>query len=119
MLKIDLGFLGKRIASARKSCGLTQQELAIQTGLAIKTIQEIEKGHENPTYETLSRLINRLGISPNTLFPLEISTKQEEFQHFIWKVQSCNLQNQKMLLNVLNFLAEQLLERERELERLE
>ena len=37
-------FLGKRIRSARKECQLTQQELADQSGLAVKTIQDIEKG---------------------------------------------------------------------------
>ena len=42
-------FLGKRIRSARKECQLTQQELADQSGLAVKTIQDIEKGRKNPT----------------------------------------------------------------------
>ena len=39
-------FLGKRIRSARKECQLTQQELADQSGLAVKTIQDIEKGRK-------------------------------------------------------------------------
>ena len=43
-------FLGKRIRSARKECRLTQQELADQSGLAVKTIHDIEKGRKNPTY---------------------------------------------------------------------
>ena len=62
-------FLGRRIRAARKECKLTQQELADQSGLAVKTIQDIEKGRKNPTYETLCMLIDRLGVSPNTLFP--------------------------------------------------
>ena len=102
---------------SRRICGLTQEELAEQTSLTAKTIQTIESGHKNPTYDTLARLIARLGISPNTLFPAKIELGHEELQYFIWKFQSCNLQDQKMLLNVLNFLAEQLLERERESER--
>ena len=36
-------FLGKRIRSARKECQLTRQELADQSGLAVKTIQDIER----------------------------------------------------------------------------
>lgn len=117
MIVINLEFLGKRIALARRNCGLTQQELAGQTGLAPKTVQAIEKGRKNLTYETLLRLVARLGISPNTLFPSELAIEDKELQHFVWKFQSCNPQNQKMLLNVLNFLAEQLLERERGSER--
>ena len=38
-------FLGNCIRSARKDCQLTQQELADQSGLAVKTIQD--------TYNTL------------------------------------------------------------------
>ena len=39
-------FLGNCIRSARKDCQLTQQELADQSGLAVKTIQDIEKGEK-------------------------------------------------------------------------
>ena len=59
-----LKFLGDRIRSARKDCGLTQQALADQADLAVKTIQDVERGRKYPTYETLCQLIERLGISP-------------------------------------------------------
>ncbi len=117
MHESNLKFLGRQIISARRACDLTQKELASQTGLSSKTVQAIERGHKNPTYGTLFRLVMRLGISPSTLFPTKLTIKDEELQHFIWKFQSCNPQSQEMLLNVLSFLAEQLLERERESER--
>lgn len=50
MLECDLVLLGKKIHDARKECGITQQELADQTKLAVRTIQDIEKGRKNPTY---------------------------------------------------------------------
>ena len=67
-----LKFLGDRIRSARKDCGLTQQALADQADLAVKTIQDVERGRKNTTYETLCQLIERLGISPNSLFPSQM-----------------------------------------------
>lgn len=103
-------FLGKRIRSARKECQLTQQELADQSGLAVKTIQDIEKGRKNPTYETLCLLIDRLGVSANTLFPSKSTIDAETLQHLLGKLQACNKPNQKMVLNSLNFLVEQVLE---------
>lgn len=103
-------FLGKHIRAARKECKLTQQELADQSGLAVKTIQDIEKGRKNPTYETLCLLIDRLGVSPNTLFPSQSNVDIDSLQHFLGKLRSCNKQNQKMVLNSLNFLVEQVLE---------
>ena len=108
MPKTKFKFLGSRIRTARKKCNLTQQKLADQTGLAIKTVQDIEKGKKNPTYETLSRLIDRLGISADALFPSETPLGNKELQNLIRKFQSCSPENQKILLNTLDFLAEQL-----------
>lgn len=107
-------FLGKRIRSARKDCKLTQQELADQSGLAVKTIQDIEKGRKNPTYETLCLLVERLGISGSSLFPSKTVVDSKDLQYFLGKFQSCNERSQKMLINSLNFLVEQLLELQEE-----
>ena len=104
-----LTYLGNRIRTARKDCHLTQQELADQCGLAVKTIQDIEKGRKNATYETLAQIIERLGISANTLFPSKISVDNEAVQRFIGKFQARSQENQKILLATLDFLAEQLL----------
>lgn len=108
MPKLDLVLLGNRIRDARKECGLTQQELADQTGLAVKTIHDIEKGRKNPTYETLVRLMGRLGMSPDTLFLSQSLAPIEEMKDFLKNFQSCDPKGQKILLKTLHFLAEQL-----------
>lgn len=113
MPKDKLKYLGDRLFAARKNCGLTQQELADQCGLAVKTIQDIEKGRKNPSYETLSLLIERLGISPNSLFPSNTSADDEAIQRFIGKFQICNEENRDILLHTLDFLSEQLLTSQR------
>lgn len=91
-----LKFLGDRIRSARKDCGLTQQALADQADLAVKTIQDVERGRKNTTYETLCQLIERLGISPNSLFPSQMSPEDEAIQRFIGKFRACTGQGQKL-----------------------
>ncbi|WP_304532934.1 helix-turn-helix domain-containing protein [Faecalibaculum rodentium] len=102
-------FLGSQIRTARKRKNLTQQKLADKTGLAIKTVQETEKGKKNATYDTLSRLIDCLGVSADTLFPTKTPISDEKLQNLIRKVQLCNEKNQEILLNTINFLADQLL----------
>lgn len=109
MPKDKLSYLGNCIRQARNDCNLTQQELADQCHVAIKTVQMIEKGKLNPSYEILYPLIKRLGISANTLFNLEISDTDEEIQRFIGKFQACSPESRKILLNTLDYLAEQLL----------
>src|SRR5699024_7030550 len=109
MPKNKLNYLGNCIRQARKDCNLTQQDLADQSHVAIKTVQMIEKGQMNPSYEILYPLIKRLGISANTLFDPEISDTDEKIQRFIGKFQSCSPENRQILLNTLDYLAEQLL----------
>lgn len=108
MPELDLLLLGNRIREARKECGLTQQELADQTRLAVKTVQDIEKGRKSPTYETLVRLIARLGISPDTLFPKKAVVPPDKMQQFLENFHSCDAKGQEVLLNTVHFLAEQL-----------
>lgn len=95
MPEMDLVFLGSRIRDARKECGLTQQELADQAGLAVKTIQDIEKGRKNPTYETLARLMKRLGVSSDTVFLSKTSVPTEETKDFLENFQSCDPRGRK------------------------
>ena len=92
-------FLGSQIRTARKRKHLTQQKLADKT----------EKGKKNAIYDTLSRLIECLGVSADTLFPTKTPIPDEKLQNLIRKVQLCNEKNQEILLNTINFLADQLL----------
>lgn len=109
MAETNLHHLAHCIRNARKACDLTQQELAAQTGLAVKTIQDIEAGRINPTYETLCRMMNRLGITANTIFKFSSDIDEETYQLFLGKFQSCSRENQKILLDTVIFLTECLL----------
>jgi transcriptional regulator with XRE-family HTH domain len=108
MPKDKLIELGKYIRTERLACNLTQQELADQCNLAIKTVQNIENGRMNPSFEILSPLVKRLGLSGNTVFDQNNSEQDEEIQHFIGKLLACSPENRKVLLHTLDCLYEQL-----------
>ncbi|MCD8013156.1 MAG: helix-turn-helix domain-containing protein [Lachnospiraceae bacterium] len=97
------------IRAARYECRLSQEQLANQTRVAQKTIQKIEKGSENPSYEILDLLIKRLGISANSIFYFDVSENDVDVQHLIGKLQACTPENRKIILDTLDFLVEQLL----------
>ena len=97
MPELDLALLGIRIRNIRMECGLTQQELADQTGLSVKTIQDVEKGRKNLSYETLTRLMDRLGMSPDTVFLSRDTIPTKEMPR-----------GQEILFKTIRFLAEQL-----------
>ena len=102
-------YLGKRVQRARKACNLTQQELSDETGVSIKMVQDIEHGAVNPSYEILFPIVNRLGLTTSDLFNVEPDEHEEEINRFLGKFRACSRANQMVLLNTLDFLAEQLL----------
>lgn len=102
-------YLGNRVQQARKACKLTQKELSDQTGVSIKMIQGIEHGNVNPSYGILFPIVNRLGLTTSNLFNVEPDENEEEINRFLGKFRACSRANQMVLLNMLDFLAEQLL----------
>lgn len=106
-----LKYLGELIRSARKECNLTQQELADQTNIGLRHIQNIEKGKINPSYEILSTLIKRLRLSPDALFYPNTSTTNENIKHLLGKFLACTEDEQQILLRTLDCMAEELIKR--------
>ena len=59
--------LGKRIAHLRKTKGLTQLELSVDSGLSQSFLCDLEAGSRIPSIETLERLAMALGVSLSVL----------------------------------------------------
>jgi transcriptional regulator with XRE-family HTH domain len=58
----------------RRRAGLTLQELSERSGLAVSTLSKIENGQLSPTFETLLRLADGLGVDVAELFSTESAT---------------------------------------------
>ncbi len=61
--------VGRRVADARRSRGLTQEQLAARLGIASKNLQRIEHGRQNLTLGTLLTLAQSLDTEPVSLLP--------------------------------------------------
>jgi transcriptional regulator with XRE-family HTH domain len=60
-----------KLKELRELAGLTQQELAIKSGLAVSSIAQIEQGmNHNPRMNTLKALALGLGVSLDELTEL-------------------------------------------------
>lgn len=59
---------GARVREARKTCGLSQQELASKAGVSRQTIIAIEKGNYNPTINLCVAICKILGKTLDELF---------------------------------------------------
>ncbi len=66
--------LSKRVKDLRNRRGISQELLAEDSGLSLRTIQRIENGETEPRGDTLKRLADTLNVTPDEL----IEWKQAE-----------------------------------------
>lgn len=68
MLLMDEVDLGKRLQTARKASGLTQQQLCQKAGLSYSTLAKIERGAiKSPSIFTIQSISDALGLTLNQL----------------------------------------------------
>lgn len=68
--------LSARVKELRNKKGMSQEVLAEESGLSLRTIQRIENGDSNPTGESLKRLSNALDVNPDELIDWTIKEDQ-------------------------------------------
>jgi transcriptional regulator with XRE-family HTH domain len=59
--------LALRVKELRTKKGMSQELLAEESGLSLRTVQRIEKGETNPAGDTLKKLSNALNVTPDEL----------------------------------------------------
>lgn len=68
--------LAPKVKELRKKKGFSQEELADNSGLSLRTIQRIENGETEPTGETLKRISNALNVNPEEIIDWTIIEDQ-------------------------------------------
>ena len=65
---MDTETLTCKVCEARADYGITQQQLADATGISVRTIISIEKGHHLPSLLSAMRIANYFSLSVDQLF---------------------------------------------------
>ena len=60
-------FLGENIQTIRKHRKMKQQEFADKIGINMQSLSKIERGVNYPTFDTLEKIMDVLGVTPNEL----------------------------------------------------
>ena len=60
-------FIGQRIVGGRQKVGLTQDELAVISGIDSSNIRSYENGRAMPSVHSLVRIAIALGLEPGAL----------------------------------------------------
>jgi transcriptional regulator with XRE-family HTH domain len=75
---------GLWIRQARLSLGISTRELARLADVSYPTVSKIEQGHEQPRWDTLTRLLRALGLSLTTTKPEPIAMLRLADLHRAW-----------------------------------
>lgn len=59
--------LGENIRRLRKAKGLTQEQLAHESGVAMRYVAGVERAEENPSLKFLVKIADALGVEPSAL----------------------------------------------------
>ena len=66
-IREELNVFGSRLAESRRSCGMTQEEMANRLGVTPQAVSKWERGTSTPDLEMLYELCNLLGTSADYL----------------------------------------------------
>jgi len=92
--------VGGIIRAAREARGITQAALSKSTGMAVRTIIDIEKEKRYPTVENLYKFINALDLPADYIFRPEKACYTPEQEQVMVAVQSCGEQVQTMYIEI-------------------
>jgi transcriptional regulator with XRE-family HTH domain len=67
--------IGSKIRQYRKKMGLTQEELAFNSGINMSFLGDIERGIKKPSIDTLEKLLKALGVTFQKFFDFETAIK--------------------------------------------
>ena len=69
--------LAIKLKALRHQKSMSQEVLADESGLSLRTIQRIENGETNPTADSLKRLANGLNVNPDELIDWAIKENKQ------------------------------------------
>lgn len=93
--------IGERIKEVRVRCGLTQEGLASQMGIAKTTLTGYEKGYRDPKSDMLMKIAMICGTSVDYLVGHENTRKEDVAAEFARKFEALDAHGKRIVQAVL------------------
>lgn len=102
---VDYSLIGKRLAEIRKGQKITQEKLAERTNLANNYISNIENSRSIPSLETLVKLCDALGVTPNDiLLGASLNSNQYMNNELQEKIGQCTPKEKRLISGFISLL---------------
>ena len=98
--------VGKRLQTIRQKKHISVYRIAQDTGVSTSHINSIERGEKNPSVETLSRLIEPLGVTMSEFFneDTDVSYLNDEEREVIEYFRTMSTESAAALLQLIRTL---------------
>ena len=104
-MKINYRELGTRIADRRRELGLTQEAITNITDISTNQLSNIENNHSVPTIETILKLCNALGVTPDYfLLGIAKGADDESAKAISQKALLCTEKQQRLVYEFISLL---------------
>lgn len=98
--------IGDRIKELRKQRNMTQAELAETIGIRQESMNRMEKGRYNPSYEVLYELCHALDVSLSDFFSKKASELSSDLQQLMETAKKLTPEERKKLNEFLKVIKE-------------
>lgn len=102
MLVFDFRAIGNKLLSIRKKAGLTQGEVAEAAGLSDRTYADIERGTVNMRIETILKICEAMGITPDVILTEENPSLAARQSELVEKLDKCTNAQKQTALELLS-----------------
>lgn len=103
-MKKTMNIFGQIMKDARQAAGLTQDDLAEQSGITTRYILAIENENRQPSMKVLFKLIRALKISADTIFYPEIQHADKKREHIVHMIQLCDERDLQVVMATVKAL---------------
>jgi len=106
-MAVDFSIIGKRIKTARRKKGLTQENLVEQMGVSIAYLSKVETGRIHINLERLSQICNILDVTEGEILN-GVSNSSSKYlnNEFNELLQTCSSKKQKLIYDIAKVIAE-------------
>ena len=102
--------LGDRIRQYRKKMRLTQETLALNSGINASFLGDVERGLKKPSIESLEKLLRALGVTFQEFFDFETDIKSFKdctaLEKLSLELQGCSENEVEMIYKIIQQILE-------------
>jgi len=99
-MRNNVAEMGEVIRAAREAKGMTQNALAKEANIAVRTIRGAESGKRHPSHEVLGKIIHALDLSADHIFRPEKIHCTPEQEQLCKALQACGESDQAVFMDI-------------------